>query len=302
MIDLGTSTRTLTKRIMKLATKAPARKRPPTPPAIAMHSAASPEWGTPGILRRFAARVLAPAALNRDRMRGNLCVVARAIDLDYASSAYWNQWWDEPDRPLAFLDGSKGRDVLVEADRRAAAPQLGSGFFNPPGIGGGEMVQRCWTLFEKDHREEKLGSGGWIGFSVEQFGSLQNHGERNPLTCGEDDLITTIVPSRRAHYVVHPLQLIAITRRKMKKRERGNKQRRKEQTLIERIRNRIDDAPMDGGAPSHLSYVSFLWHRDRAVRSVQMEAARDFLNEQKADPKSLLYKFEVIGRLELEQR
>ena len=239
------------------------------------------------LLRRFGARVLAPAAMGR------------AIDLDYASSAYWNQWWDEADRPHVFLDGSKGRDVLVEADRRSAVPRLGSGFFNPPGIGGGEMVQQCWTLFEKDHREGKLGSGGWIGFSVEQFGSLQNHGERNPLTCGEDDLITTIVPSRRAHYVVHPEQLIAITQRKMKKRERGDKQRRKEQELIARIRNRTDDAPMDGGAPSHLSYITCLWHRDRAVRRTQMEAARAFLKEQQTNPKSLLHKFEVIGPLEL---
>jgi len=262
-------------------------KRKLASPAIVMHSAASPEWGTPMLLRRFGARVLAPAAMGR------------AIDLDYASSAYWNQWWDEEDRPHAFLDGSKGCDVLVEADRSSAAPRLGSGFMNPPGIGGGDMVQHCWGLFEQDHREEKLGSGFFVGFSVEQFGSLQNVGERNPLTVAEDDLITTIVPSRRAHYVVHPLQLIAITQRKMKKRERGDKQRRKEQELIARIRNRTDDAPMDGGAPSHLSYITCLWHRDRAVRRTQMEAARAFLKEQQTNPKSLLHKFEVIGPLEL---
>ena len=160
----------------------------------------------------------------------------------------------------------------------------------------------CWELFEKDHREEKLGSGFWQGYSVEQFGSLQNVGERNPLTTAEDDLITTIVPSRRAHYVLRPEQLISITQRKMKKRERRSKQRLAEQRLIERIRSRTDDRPMDGGAPSHLSYVSLLWHRDRAVRRVQMEAARAFLKEQQADPKSLLHKFEVIGPLELEAR
>ena len=258
--------------------------------SLAMHSAASPEWGTPMLLRRFGARVLAPAAMGR------------AIDLDYASSAYWNQWWDEADRPHAFLDGSEGRDVLVEADRRAAAPRLGSGFLNAPGIGGGDMVQQCWKLFEQDHREEKLGSGFMVGFSVEQFGSLQNVGERNPLTTSEDDLITTIVPSRRAHYVVHPEQLIAITQKKQKKRDKKSKQWQKEQRLIEKLRNRTDDAPVDAGAPSHLSYVSILWHRDRAVRRVQMEAARSFLKEQQADPKSLLHKFAVIGSLELEPR
>lgn len=279
----------MTTRKMKRGTRA-SRTLVAKAPAIAMHSAASPEWGTPMLLRRFGACVLSPAAMGR------------AIDLDYASSAYWNQWWDEADRPHTFLDGSAGRDVLVEADRRAAAPRLGSGFMNAPGIGGGDMVQQCWGLFEEDHRLEKLGSGFWVGFSVEQFGSLQNVGERNPLTCGADDLVTTIVPSRRAHYVVHPEQLIAITLRKMKKRARGDKQRRKEQQLIERIKGRTDDRPLDGGAPSHLSYVTFLWHRNRAVRRSQMEVTRAFLKEQQADEKSLLHKFEVIGPLELTAR
>ena len=274
----------MTKRAINAGKRA---TKKPQATVLAMHSAASPEWGTPMLLRRFGARVLAPAAMGR------------AIDLDYASSAYWNQWWDEADRPHAFLDGSPGRDVLVEVDRRSAAPRLGSGFLNAPGIGGGDMVQQCWGVFEKDHREEKLGSGFWQGFSVEQFGSLQNVGERNPLTVAEDDLITTIVPSRRAHYVVHPEQLIAITRRKMKKRERGSKQLRKERALIEKIRNRTDDHPMDGGAPSHLSYATILWHRERSVRRVQMENARDFLKQQQENPKSLLHKFEVIGPLEL---
>jgi hypothetical protein len=272
----------------KTAGKTTTAKLPAKP--LAMHSDASPEWGTPPILQRFGARVLAPAAMGR------------AIDLDYASSAYWQQWWDEADRPHAFLDGSKGRDVLVEADRRAAAPRLGSGFQNAPGIGGGEMVQKCWGLFEEDHRKEKLGSGFWVGYSVEQFGSLQNVGERNPLTTDEDDLITSIVPSRRAHYVLRPDQLIAITKKKQKRRERKSAQWNAEQRLIERLRNRTDDRPVDGGAPSHLSYLTVLWHRDRAVRRVQMEATRDFLKEQKSNPKSLLYKFEVIGPLELEAR
>ncbi len=253
---------------------------------LAMHSAASPEWGSPMILRRFGAAVLRPAAL-----------CAGAIDLDYASSAYWQRWWDGQDQPTAYLDGSDGRDVLVEADRRAAQPQLGSGFLNPPGLGGGDMVQGCWKLFEEDHRLEKLGSGFFVGFSVEQLGSLQNVGERNPLTTAEDDLITTIVPSRRAHYVVHPEELIAITQRKMKKREPRSKQRLKERRLIERVRGRSDDAPMDGGAPSHLSYVTILWHHDSDVRRAQMEAAWIFLKEERTDPKSLLHKFEAIGPL-----
>jgi hypothetical protein len=248
---------------------------------LIMHSATSPEWGTPPLLRRFGACVLAPAAMGR------------AIDLDYATSAYWQEWWDEADRPHAFLDGSKGRDVLVEADRRAAQPRLGSGFMNAPGIGGGDMVQDCWKLFEEDHRTEKLGSGFWVGYSVEQEGSLQNVGERNPLTA--DDLITTIVPSRRAHYVLHPKALIAVTKKKLAKRDPKSKQWLAEKKLIAKLRNRTDDRPVDAGAPSHLSYLTILWHRDRAVRRIQKDVACEFLKEQRADAKSLLHKFEVIG-------
>jgi len=265
-------------------------RKPPAVSGLAMHSAASPEWGTPPLLRHFGARVCAPAA------------TGKSIDLDYASSAYWNQWWDDEDRPHAFLDGSRGRDVLVEADRRLASPRLGSGFMNAPGIGGGEMVQSCWELFERDHREEKLGSGFWVGYSVEQFGSLQNVGERNPLTCGEDDLLTTIVPSRRAHYVVHPNQLIEITKKKQKRRDRKSKQWLAEQRLIRRLRDRTSEVPVDAGAPSHLSYVTILWHRLVDVRRAQMAVTRKFLDEQRADPKSLLHKFEVIGPLDLEAR
>src|SRR4029077_2309607 len=84
------------------------------PRALAQHSNASADWGTPELVRRLAACVLRPAAMTN------------AIDLDYSSSAYWNQWWpDAKSRPAAYLDGSPGRDVLIEADRRAAISPLG---------------------------------------------------------------------------------------------------------------------------------------------------------------------------------
>lgn len=276
-------------------------KKPAKHVSLAMHSSSSPDWGTPMLLRAFSACVLSPAAFGP------------AIDLDYASSAYWQDWWPNPaERPTAFLDGTKGRDVLVEADRFAAVSaarsrfrradselQIGSGHLNAPGLDGGDMVQQCWTLFEQDHRTGKLGSGNWVGFSVEQFGSLQNVAERNPLTTGPDDLITTIVPSRRAHYVVHPKALIAITKKKQARRDKRSKEYAREQRLLQRLRKREDDRPVDAGAPSHLSYVTILWHRERDVRRAQMERARAFLNEQRQDPKSLLYKFEAIGPLEV---
>lgn len=159
------------------------------------------------------------------------------------------------------------------------------------------MVQQCWAIFEEDHRVQKLGSGCWQGFSIEHFGSLQNVGERNPLTTGRNDFITTIVPSRRANYVLHPEQLISITLRKQKTHTRRSKQWLAEQLLVEKLRARPTDAPVSAGAPSHLSYVTFLWHLDRDVRRVQMSAAHQFLKDQGGNPKSLLYKFEVIGSL-----
>lgn len=299
MIDLE-NTRALKRQINARTRQVGVNKAPPrgrqrptpgrsvesTPPAL--HASGSPDWGTPMILRLFSTIVLRPAALGV------------AIDLDYASSAYWQQWWPDPkDRPTAFLDGSKGRDVLVEADRRAAAPKLGSGHLNAPGLDGGDMVQKCWRIFETDHQQEMLGSGFWNGFSVEQFGSLQKAGGRNPLTTAVGDLITTIVPSRRAHYVVHPERLIALTLKKQKRRERKSKQWLVEQRLIQSLRARENDAPVDAGAPSHLSYITILWHRDRGVRRLQMEATRNFLKEQGNDKKSLLHKFEAIGPLEL---
>lgn len=257
---------------------------------LAMHSAASPDWGTPMLLRQFAQHVLRPASKTY-----------RSIDLDYATSAYWQSWWPDNDRPGAFLDGAKGRDVLVEADRRRVAPQLGSGFLNAPGLGGGDMVQQCWGLFEADHRAQTLDSGFWTGFSVEQFGSLQNVGERNPLsTTYADALITTIVPSRRAHYVVHPTQLIAITKKKQKKRDRKSKEWEREKKLLAKLASRTDDRPVDAGAPSHLSYVTILWSHVADIRRQQMSRAKQFLDEQRADPKSLLHKFEVLGSLDHE--
>ena len=177
---------------------------------LAMHSAASPDWGTPPIIRHFCASFLRPAA------NGG------AIDLDYASSAYWQSHWPIGTRPSAYLDGSEGRDVLVEADRRAAvkARTCGAGFFNPPGLDGGRMIQRCWEVCEQDHRTGWLGSGAYIGFSLEQLASLQGVGERNPLSCG-DGTVITVVPSRRIRYELHPEALIALLRKKQARRERG---------------------------------------------------------------------------------
>ena len=258
-----------------------------------MHSAANADWGTPMLLRRFVQAVLRPAA----KMGGS-------IDLDYSTSAYWQTWWPDGDRPSTYLDGSLGKDVLVADDREAVCPSLyrGSGFLNPAGLDGGTMVQKCWEIFEQDHATKKLGSGVWTGFSLEQTSSLQGITDRNPLTAGMEDLITTIVPSRRCRYLLHPEQFLRILRKKQAKRERRSKLWLVEHRKIEQLKSRLDEEPVPGNAPSHASYISLFWAFSRSVRRSQMAAVRQFLAEQRKDEKSLLYRFEAIGPLDMEGR
>ena len=251
---------------------------------LAMHSSAAADWGTPHLIRRFAACVLRPAS------------VGDSIDLDYASSAYWHLQWPDRTRPDVYLDGSSGRDVLELADRVAALPKggVGTGFINPPGFGGGEMVQRCWEVFELDHREGRLRSGVFVGFSLEQLACLQGVAPRHPLS-GED--ITTLVPSRRARYLLHPEQAIAIAEKKLSR--RPNRTDPPLERHIARLRGRSDDSPITGDAPPHASSFTILWAKDKPTRRRQMDACKSFLAAQ-AQPdqsKSLFHEVAVIGTL-----
>lgn len=290
MIDLGPRSRKRGRTMKRKAGGSPGGAGLPRPGLI-MHSAANADWGTPMLLRRFVQAVLRPAA----KMGGS-------IDLDYSTSTYWQAWWPERDCPRTCLDGSPGRDVLSANDRDAVCPDRGSGFLNPAGLEGGAMVQKCWELFEQDHSTRKLGSGVWQGFSLEQFSSLQGITDRNPLTVGVEDLITTIVPSRRPRYLLHPEQLLMVTRKRQAKRDRRSKLWLAEQRRIDKLVNRVDDEPVSGAAPSHSGYTSILWSPLRNVRRRQMAAARQFLAEQRKDEKSLLYRFEAIGPLDMDRK
>lgn len=255
---------------------------------LAQHSNASPEWGTNPLLQRFAACILRPSA------------VGDAIDLDYSSSAYWHSWWPDQARPAAYLDGSPGRDVIEEHDRRAAiaGQHCGSGFENPPGLNGGRMIQKCWAAMEADHRSGWLGSGFWVGFSVEQLASLQGVAPRNPLTITKDDLITTFFPSRRVRYQLHPEAYIAVLQKKQGRRERGSKEWIAEQKMVDSLRQRTTDAPVIPPAPPHSSFATVLWNRDRGIRRRQMDAARGFLDAQRTEEKSLLQEVAIVGEIE----
>jgi hypothetical protein len=254
---------------------------------LAQHSTASPDWGSPALMQLFATYVLKPAA------------IGATIDLDYASSSYWHDHWPKGTRPASYLDGSPGRDVLIEADRRAAVrhKNCGAGFQNPPGLEGGRMIQRCWAAMEEDHRNRWLDSGFWVGFSIEQFASLQGITTRNPLTVGTKDLVTTIIPSRRARYQLHPEAYIAVLQKKQGRRVKGCKEWIAEQKLIDQLRDRKNDAPVTPPAPPHSSYVSILWSHKRDIRRKQMAAARGFLKAQAAVDKSLFQEVAIVGEI-----
>jgi hypothetical protein len=257
-------------------------KAAPSPSPIAMHSAASPDWGTPMIGKQLALRVLAPAG------------VGCAINLDYASSAYWHGHWPGGHRPAEYLDGRPGRDVLNEAARRRAiGAGGGTGFFNPPGLDNGKMVQECWRLFVDDWIRGMLVSGVWIGFSLEQTASLQNVGVRHPLSRD----VATIVPSRRGRYLLHPEQLITICEKKRKKRERKSDAYKKLTRQIKTLRDRKNDVPVQGDAPTHASYVSILLATAKPVRAKQIEALRLFLDEQSKIERSWFQKVAIVGDL-----
>lgn len=251
-------------------------------PEIAMHSAASPDWGTPLIGRQLAQRVLAPANVR----------YASAIDIDYASSAYWNGHWPGGHAPAAFLDGKRGRDVRVAADRHRAMPAGGgTGFENPPGLDRGEMVQACWRAFVEDWQIGMLKSGVWVGFSIEQFASLQNACDVHPLSPN----VLTIVPSRRGRYLLHPEQLIALCLRKRRKRDRKSDVYRQLTRQIAELRDRKNDDPVPGDQPTHASYLSLLLASDHDVRERQRAELRLFLNEQSKIKGSWFEKVAIVG-------
>jgi hypothetical protein len=264
--------------------------RIPISPMLTQHSAANPAWGTPDLVKMLASLVLAPAS----------CVDV-PIELDYASSAYWSAWWPSQ-APHRYLDGSPGRDVLNSLARMPNGVDISTGFFNAPGLDGGRMIQRCWDVFADDYVRSMLDSGVWVGFSIEQFASLQNTDlaathRMHPLSAGDDDAITTLVPSRRFRYLVHPLEMIAIIKRKLK-RARAAVDAAKVRHLrgeLEALVERKDDRPIVGEAPPHASYVTILWSHDDTIAFKQHEALARFLREQAAIDGSVFQRCAVLG-------
>ncbi len=263
----------------------------PTMPRQALTSSASADWGTPETVRRFAACVLRPAARSD-----------QAIDVDAMSSSYWQAQWAPGDRPRECFDGTKGRDVFFVEDWDAMTLRcagIGSAFCNPAGDASGTVIQNAWYALNDLHRAKKIGSFFWVGFNLEQLRSLIPEGDEvardalHPL----DARVMTVLPSKRISYMVHPEAMIKLVEAKLAKRPAvavdGETRRLRQQ--LDTLRARSDDSPVVGGAPTHASYLTIVWHHDASTRRRQQRAAKDFLKAQRDLPKSALVRAMSIG-------
>lgn len=281
----------------------------------ALTSAATCDWGSSHALRRLSAAVLRPASETE-----------AAIDVDAASSAYWQRAWAPEDRPHSFLDGSPGKDALTDQawedliarlDRAVGmygpkhAP-IGSAFCNPPGLGSGRIVQLFWQRLERMRHQQQIGSLAWIGFKFDQMTSLipahesderaQNRHKRwtwHPLFSSVgDNTVTTIIPGRRVSYLAHPASMIAILDKRIASRKTPPAERArlagKRETLAANIAAG-SVTPVVGPAPTHASYVTILWHWNVEIRAKQHRALARFLDEETADLKSVFRTYSLIG-------
>lgn len=255
----------------------------------ALTSSASDDWGTPETIRRFAACVLKPAAYGDS-----------AIDVDATSSAYWQAQWAPQDRPRYYLDGSEGRDVFKLEDWENAirtVGTIGSLFDNPPGDPSGGNVQEIFYLIARLHAARKIGSAFWVGFSLEQLRSLLPHEAeaKEDLLHPLDPRAATVFPSSRIAYMAHPDTMIRLYGKRLDKQKSGTPEHKRLVKEIATLRNRSDDSPVRGPAPTHSSYLTILWHWDAKIRRAQKAKAREFLKAQSELSKSVLRRAAVIG-------
>lgn len=236
-------------------------------PSAALRSSASADWGSPEIIRRFAAAVLRPAALG-----------PTAIDMDAATSDYWQAQWSAADRPARYMDGSAGKNGLSAADwGNGEIGAIGSVYCNAPGDPSGGSVQDFHRVLVDMHARELIDSVVWIGFSLEQLRTLipRESGSLHPL----DARAMTMFPSARVPYTVHPASMIAMLERKLAK-VRTELETAALRKRIVALQSRADDSPVSGPSPTHASFVTVYWAHHVTTRRKQQAAARKFLAAQ----------------------
>lgn len=265
------------------------------PESRAQHSAASPEWGTPLLVQELAALVLAPSSINVSQKH--------PIDLDVQSSAYWQTQWSEATRPASYFDGSSPTHDAFNAPAwtshrnlfSAATKQGMAVFCNPAGGQGGERVQRSFEILHGMHADGCVSSAFWVGFSLEQFASLQAAGGGDPL----DPAMATIIPSRRVRYRTHPDRALAETIKRLDICPSGKKWSmlaKRRDAIVSHIQGHGDKA-IDGDAPTHASYFTIMWSALAKVRAKQQSALRRFLSEQSKIKGSLFERARVVGAI-----
>lgn len=261
----------------------------------ALTSSASDDWGSPELLRRFAACVLKPAAHGDS-----------SIDFDATSSPYWQEQWAPEDRPRDYFDGSAGRDVFCAADWERVlggmwpSNHIGSVFDNPPGDPTGGNVQEVFYTLSKLHAARRIGSVFWVGFSLEQLRSLIPHDADRPTDPLHplDKRCATVFPSSRIAYMAHPNTMIALYVKRLAKQSHGSPEHKRLTKAIDVMIRRSDDSPVRGPAPTHSSYLTILWHWEAKIRREQKAKARAFLRAQAELTKSALRHAAVIGDID----
>lgn len=138
------------------------------PRANALHSAATCEHGSP------------PAAVELARY------ALGGIDLDPATSAYWNE---HVVRAARFYD---------RAANGLRQPWAGRVWLNPPGAdddaGTDNLVRPFWERLVEHWREGLIDGAVWLGYSLEQLATLQG-GAAHPL------MFVTLVPCERFRFL-----------------------------------------------------------------------------------------------------
>lgn len=260
----------------------------------ALTSSAMSDWGSPEIVRRFAAAVLRPAASGD-----------QSIDLDFSTSTYWQAQWAARDRPRGYFDGSPGRNALMVEDVQAMQHRLdilgkrpnpepiGAVFDNAPAtsIDGSGGVSDFWGALFQYHANQTIGSLFWVGFAFEQLRIL-GQWATSPLSRS----VVTIFPGKRIAFMAHPDAMIRIIDKRIaacrSDVERAALTKRRGELVT-----RADDSPVKGPSPTQSTYLSVLMHRSKPIRRKQFEAMHAFLDAQK-DAKSELSTYQIIGATE----
>jgi hypothetical protein len=204
---------------------------------LAMHSKATPSWGSPPWLIEIGQRVL-----------------GGQVDVDLATSAYWNLYG--PQAPVYFDEHT---DALAERDWSKVVSPGDRTWCNPPGLGG-QTIRAFFRLMRRLHSDHGV-AGFWVGFSVEQIGYL---GRGN---LGSKNGAPFAVPPKRIGYMQHPRDAIAKLEEKatklQEKAPRSLGEANKNLAQAERLRAKAlaidpDGPPLKGEQPTHSSYLALL--------------------------------------------